>query len=349
MTISISPILTTMLSAAGVHSQRHRWIISQLASNHYMSTILEYAESFNGKHARAAVREYVRRERAHGKTTGTDKLAARTPMTLRNELAAKKWDKLSEWLYTDKATPILRDDTLIGKLVSVEIECLFNSKASAAAAVSFWRNNNVPVTGKHDGSIRTTRDMQIAIELVFTLPVGDYSILANVCQGLNGNATVNKSCGLHVHFDRRHSDWGKTVDLANVLAGYVPALKQMLPESRRNNQYCKHSHNQNDRYSFINSKAYRRHGTLEIRGHSGTIEYTKIKNWIEIMQALISVSEQPVRQYQQVRSVNTLLKVLQSVGTGVGLLEYVKERAALFSGVNQHNEEPEHNTEQRAA
>lgn len=338
--MTISPTLSYMLDATNIRSQRHRWFISQLG-RYYMNTVLGYAESFHGKAAMSDVRECIRRERAYAKATGTDELAERTPMTLRNELVAKHWVKLSDWLYTDKGN-LLEDNLLIGKLVSVEIECLFNSKAAAVAAVAFWRKNNVPVTGKQDGSIRTTRDMQIAIELVFTMPVGDYSILANVCQGLNGNATVNKSCGLHVHFDRRHSNYGATVDTAQALAGYVPALKQMLPKSRRNNQYCKYSHNRNDRYSFINSKAYTRHGTLEVRGHSGTIDYTKIKNWIEIMQALISVAEQPVRKYQQIRSVNTLLKVLMSVGTGVGLLEYVKERAALFSGVNAHNEEPEY-------
>lgn len=335
-------ILNTMLDAAGVRSQRQRYIAAQLGTGYSLNMLLAYLDSLHGKVPTDATRAYARCIRANTNAKGVDKLASRTPATLRNELAVKKWDRLSDWLYTDKATPILRRTSLIGKLVSVEIECLFNNKADAVKAVQYWKNNNVPVTGKLDGSIRTTRDMQIAIELVFTMPIGDYSILANVCQGLNGNATVNKSCGLHVHFDRRHSTYGITVDTACALAGYVPALKQMLPESRRNNQYCKYSHNPNDRYSFINSKAYSRHGTLEIRGHSGTIEYTKIKNWIEIMQALIHVAEQPVRKYQQVRSVNTLLKVLQSVGTGAGLLEYIKARAALFSGVNQHNEEPEY-------
>lgn len=341
MTTSRS-VLNTMLAAAGVRSQRHQYLAAALTDNYRTNVLLDYAESFNGNTGTTSLQECVRRTRADTKAKGIDKLANRTPETLRNSLAAMKWGKLSKWLYEDKATPILRDTALVGKLVSVEIECLFNNKAAAAAAVSFWRNNNVPVTGKQDGSIRTTKEPQIAIELVFTMPIGDYSILANVCHGLNGNATVNKSCGLHVHFDRRHSSYSDTRDIAKVLAGYVPALKQMLPESRRNNQYCKYSHNENDRYSFINSKAYTRHGTLEIRGHSGTIDFTKIRNWIEIMQALISGAEQPVRKYQQVRSVNTLCKVLASVGTGVGLLEYVKARAALFSGANEHNEEPEY-------
>lgn len=335
-------ILNTMLNAAGVRSQRQRYIAAQLGTGYSLNILLTYIDSLHGKAPTNATREYARRIRTNTNAKGVDKLASRTPATLRNELAAKKWDRLSDWLYEEKNTPILRDMSLQGKLVSVEIECLFNSKADAVKAVQYWKTNKIPVTGKRDGSIRTTRDTQIAIELVFTMPIGDYSILANVCKGLEGNATVNKSCGLHVHFDRRHSNYGATVDAACVLAGYVPALKQMLPESRRNNQYCKYSHNQNDRYSFINSKAYRRHGTLEIRGHSGTIYYTKIKNWIEIMQALIHVAERPVRKYQQVRSINTLLKVLRSAGVGVVLLEYIKERAALFSGVNQHNEEPEY-------
>lgn len=333
--------LNTMLNAAGVRSQKQLYIASQLGTYHSLSVLLAYIKSLHGTSPTHGLRGYVSHIRRSLKDQGVDKLASRTPATLQAELAAKKWDVLQAWLHEEKNT-LLEDMSLQGKLVSVEIECLFNNKTDAVKAVQYWKTNNIPVTGKQDGSIRQLKNSQIPIELVFTMPAGDYSILANVCRGLDGNATVNKSCGLHVHFDRRHSNYGATVDTACVLAGYVPALKQMLPKSRRANRFCKYNHSQHDRYSFINSKAYAKHGTLEIRGHSGTIDYTKIKNWIEVMQALIHVAERPVRKYQQVRSINTLLKVLRSVGVGVGLLEYIKERAALFSGDNQHNEEPEY-------
>lgn len=334
-------ILNTVLDAAGVRSQKQRYIASKLGTDHSLNVLLAYVKTLHGAPPTHDIRYYVSHIRRSLKDHGVDKLASRTPATLQAEWAAKKWDSLSAWLCEEKNT-LLEDMSLQGKLVSVEIECLFNNKTDAVKAVQYWKTNNIPVTGKQDGSIRQLKNSQIPIELVFTMPAGDYSILASVCRGLGGNATVNKSCGLHVHFDRRHSNHVDTRLVADKLAGYVPALKKMLPLSRRNNRYCKYAHNHSNRYSFINSKAYYRHGTLEIRGHSGTIDYTKIKNWIEIMQALIRVAEQPIRKYQQVRSINTLLKVLRSVGVGVGLLEYIKERAALFSGDNQHNEEPEY-------
>jgi hypothetical protein len=330
-----------ILDACSIRSQRQRYLAKQVASNQYTATFIAYIDSFKGSTGDRSMREYVRRARNHLKATGTDTLATRTRDSLRNELAATKWEMYRNWLFTEKGN-LLASKALEGKLASVEIECLFNSKADAVAAISYWKANNVQVTGKTDGSIRCLNDNQIPIELVFTMPIGEYATLAAVCHGLAGRATVNKSCGLHVHFDRRHSDYVTTKNVAKMLAGYVPALKRMLPESRRNNQYCKYSHNESDRYSFINSKAYTRHGTLEIRGHSGTIDYTKIANWVDIMYKLIAIAEQPAQRYKQVRSVATLLKVLRAAGTGMGLLEYIKERAALFSGSNVHNEEPEY-------
>src|SRR5258706_321977 len=42
-------------------------------------------------------------------------------------------------------------------------------------------------------------------ELVFSFKYGDWAMLTNVCNKLREvGATVNKSCGLHVHFDCRH-------------------------------------------------------------------------------------------------------------------------------------------------
>lgn len=45
------------------------------------------------------------------------------------------------------------------------------------------------------------------------------------------------------------------------------------------------------RYYKINIEAYWRHKTVEFRHHSGTIEFEKISNWIQILNRLINFSE----------------------------------------------------------
>ena len=43
-------------------------------------------------------------------------------------------------------------------------------------------------------------------------------------------------------------------------------------------QFC---YNLNDRYCWVNWKAYTEHGSVEIRLHSATLEYAKIANWVK--------------------------------------------------------------------
>jgi hypothetical protein len=44
------------------------------------------------------------------------------------------------------------------------------------------------------------------------------------------------------------------------------------------------------RHFKVNMLAYNRHKTLEFRQHSGTVEYTKIANWINFLAKLIQYS-----------------------------------------------------------
>lgn len=45
------------------------------------------------------------------------------------------------------------------------------------------------------------------------------------------------------------------------------------------------------RYFKLNSQSYWRHGTVEFRQHSGTIEFEKIKNWLFFCARLIDFSK----------------------------------------------------------
>lgn len=121
---------------------------------------------------------------------------------------------------------------------------------------------------------------------------------------------INKTCGMHVHFDA--SDL-TTEAVKNLMLNYGDlegVINSFLPESRRNNSYClslktetmkakinaatsirKLAESVNSRYYRINLQAYLRHGTVEFRQHSGTIEFRKMKNWIVFLHNLVEFSK----------------------------------------------------------
>lgn len=132
--------------------------------------------------------------------------------------------------------------------------------------------------------------------------------LKNVCDSLNAvGAKVNKSTGLHIHFDAsKVSD----AHFCNIIRNYQKcekAIDSFMPISRRdnNNCFCKTLQNFNlsnvdtkerminvlgTRYTKVNAEAYLRHNTIEFRQHSGTTEYAKIANWINFLRCLIQYS-----------------------------------------------------------
>lgn len=142
-------------------------------------------------------------------------------------------------------------------------------------------------------------------------------------------AKVNKSCGFHVHIDAKNlsmNDW------KNLYKNYITLeteIDSIMPTSRRanNNQYCKSLTNwcgskertfnvidnattvqelsrsiSNTRYVKVNAQSFVRHGTVEFRQHSGTVEFEKVSNWVRICGALIDKSKN-----QLVSSLNEFL------------------------------------------
>ena len=72
------------------------------------------------------------------------------------------------------------------------------------------------------------------------------------------------------------------------------ALKEFVPESRRNNtDYAALSFSETNRYRAVNFTAFRKYKTLEIRLHSGTVDYTKIIAWIRLCELLFVINTKP--------------------------------------------------------
>jgi hypothetical protein len=148
------------------------------------------------------------------------------------------------------------------------------------------RNYNI----KSDGSIRSPSGY-FGVEFTVFFTRKDRTPLKNLCKVLSSiGARVNKSCGLHIHLDQR--------DIINNGAAINRRLKRfknavnimalLVPESRRDNSYCRVAVStiDGDRYCAVNATAIRKYQTIEIRLHSGTIDFNKINNWIDLNYAI---------------------------------------------------------------
>lgn len=132
-----------------------------------------------------------------------------------------------------------------------------------------------------------------------------------VCEVLgNLNAKINKSCGLHIHFEAKDFTMQTWRNLALNYKKLETEIDSFMPRSRRTgNNFCRslqritnrainEAQSINElrnafatRYRKVNINSYTRHKTIEFRQHSGTTEYAKISNWILFLDGLVHYSE----------------------------------------------------------
>jgi hypothetical protein len=103
-------------------------------------------------------------------------------------------------------------------------------------------------------------------------------------------ATVNRSCGLHVHCDAADLSGNDRLAIARRYAKFETLIDGFMPASRRgsNNHFCSsilpyantHSTSGFPRHLKVNLTAYDRHRSVEFRHHAGTVNANKICNWI---------------------------------------------------------------------
>ncbi len=163
----------------------------------------------------------------------------------------------------------------------------------------------------------------VGLELV-SPPLTDAGLhqVEKVCEIIGRlGAKTNRSCGLHVHIGARHLSIDTLRRLAYLYIEHEDVIDSLLPPSRRasNNSYClslkrnvifpdlerarsvpdlaralvragSGSYSQGSRYSKLNFLAHLRHGTVEFRQHSGTIDAVKIINWIKLCQKMVDIA-----------------------------------------------------------
>lgn len=204
---------------------------------------------------------------------------------------------------------------------------------------------------RHSNQWKLTTDASVVggLELVSPVLKGESGIeqINKVCKVMERlGCKINKSCGLHVHHKVVKSRAKSTMRNAlRLYADHQSQFSAMLPPSRTNNRYCQEinqlRHNFSDdneltqfafnsynRYHAVNPLAFWRHGTLEFRQHSGTIEAKKIINWVLITQKIVERAEK-MNQYDG----DSTRSIAEEFKLDNNLNDYIVERTNKFSSI----------------
>lgn len=212
------------------------------------------------------------------------------------------------------------------------------------------------------------------IELVSPPLSGEAGLeqIRTVCKVLAAKkATVNKTCGFHVHHAASDLSLNAWKILVKRYITHEGLIDSFLPESRRgdNNRFCRSNRNRflnlrsayseiqkartldalvevangkieysagfprdNRRYHKLNLTSFRRHGTVEFRQHSGTIEADKIIAWVVFTQSIIE-NVQTVRVVTDLRQADSMSGLMRMVPAPQrkAVKGFYTERAAHFA------------------
>lgn len=236
--------------------------------------------------------------------------------------------------------------------VGIEIE--FISKYDKDKLALFLMEENVQeyVHLLDDGSLRKEKDYPFMHEITILAPEQlIYVILESVLKAINrdNGSKVNARCGIHVHLDMRTRD--KTMSFHN-LQKAQRIMYSMNPRQRldgtsadgsKGEIYSKRvevsdinqminniagGNNRHDRYYGINVLALEKHKTLEIRIHSGSLNYTKISNWVKILTSVVNTT---TYVETEAAKAETFCQYYNLDNTMVG---YINERMAKFKDKN---------------
>lgn len=227
--------------------------------------------------------------------------------------------------------------------VGIEIECVTPNDADFSILLPFSKYINIGTDGSVEaGRNETGSEFRVCIKRDEVR-----SVLPGIMQAIKAlGATVNKSCGLHVHMDQRHQKTREEVaTVFQRLVRSLGLLYTVVPPSRRRNTYCKRNRHADfnrardgERYKAVNAGAWERHGTLEVRLFGGTLEETKIINWIETLYA-IAEGETVLRCP---KTFDTALRYWKLSDEN---LAWLKDRQAKFSEANATMPVSENETE----
>lgn len=219
------------------------------------------------------------------------------------------------------------------KWIAVEIECVVESRDRLRTEMARSPLLRQHVTIKSDSSL-SAGDLAVrdCVEVVVCAPRETYrDVLVAVCAVIAAcNGAVNKTCGLHVHLDQRDVAFDEVKRVYSRLASAQPLLRRFVSESRLGDEgrrYCANAPRQwstQSRYRVVNACAYQAHRTIEVRLHQGSVDATKIANWVALLIAIADCQWSPSRERR------VTARWLDAYGVSPALRDYWLERMSAF-------------------
>lgn len=163
-----------------------------------------------------------------------------------------------------------------------------------------------------DGSVHGDSPIECVSPILDNTTDG-FKSLETCCKVLNdAGATVNRTCGLHVHVGIAEYKGEEVVNIYKNYQKLEAIIDSFMAPSRRGDgcTWChtlqgydfSNCHDTRDleslfgydRYQKVNPMAYSRHRTVEFRQHQGTVEYKKISMWVNFCCKLVEWSKENV-------------------------------------------------------
>jgi hypothetical protein len=274
----LCPVLPTEVMIDGKIRKSYYPVLTRLQNKQFRIAFSRIFVDFAKRHAKNHIRELIP-GRGHG---------------IRQErgVSIKKLIPVPvPFIEKMKNRALTPDQFRYDKAIGIEIEtCSPLTEDAAQAKMPSW------VRSGRDGSIKPPPGHhQVEFRMLIKRSEAE-DRLKKAINAINAiGCRVNPTCGLHVHFDMRGRSEADVLKIAERLAKWLKVLKELVPASRRNcEQYCKLDFAPNDRYCAVNFMAFKKYGTLEVRLHSGTIDYIKIINWIRLMDTLMNTKVTPL-------------------------------------------------------
>jgi hypothetical protein len=152
--------------------------------------------------------------------------------------------------------------------------------------------------------------MELVSPVLDTDSVANLRMVRKVCESLQAmGCIVNVNCGLHVHVDGTDLSVEQIKTIFHRYTKFENVIDLMVPCNRRG-EYVYYTKGGTsvvndveacqtkealmrvlrDRYYKVNLCALQRHGTIEFRQHSGSINPTTILNWVGFLSSFVKAS-----------------------------------------------------------
>lgn len=201
----------------------------------------------------------------------------------------------------------------------------------------------------YDTSVRD-RNFRHGLEIISPILSGKDGLreLKKVMDYLTGlekskKIKVNKTCGTHVHFGK--STWQSYSEFQGYEFFKMYAMNEGLidllqPASRRENngRYCRScydaisnsSYSPSGRYYKVNMSHIKTRGTVEVRQHSGTVDFEKIASWIHLMTAMLDRSTKLLSN--ETKKFQSLNEMMDSLNVANCVKESLRKRFKKLNG-----------------